>query len=230
MSIQFRIPALFAAGLACGLPATVQAEHLALVAGVNGVAVDWSLPIADKVQTRVRGAFIKLDLIREIDGIEYELKLNDPQLGVLMDWYPFRHGLRLSTGMMIGSFGFELDAKPTSQYLIGDNTYIGNLKLDGEVQFNRVAPFIGIGWGAGRKANGLSLAIDLGFLYVGRPALSVEASGSVRSPELTGNIEVDVLSLTPFLEDLELERQEVEETLEQIRFYPVANIGLSYTY
>ncbi len=95
-------------------------------------------------------------------------------ISALADWYPFGSGFRTSGGLFYNKNKFTLNAMlaANNTYSIGANTYtaaqIGSLQ--GEISFNAVAPYIGIGWGNPvAKDKSWSFVSDLGILFQGKP-------------------------------------------------------------
>lgn len=222
---------LLAAGALAATPAV--ADNVAVTVGTGGLTADWTLPVAQQLQTRLHLSYLKLDTDQESDQIEYTVEFDNVQLGVLLDWHPFSGGFRLSGGLVAADFGVDMKADSQERYDVGDSTYTGDLSLDGTLDFNRVAPFLGLGWGASVGETGLSFAADIGVLLIGEPTLSLDASGTASQidPD-TGEagLTLDVDANAEFQRDLETERVKAEEDLDSISVYPVINLGLSYAF
>lgn len=223
-------PLLISAALGASLTPAAWAQHAAIMVGTGGVGADWSLPLTDSVQTRIHVSFLRYNHEETLDDIDYKLEFDNVQFGTLFDWYPFEHGMRLTAGLLTGDYGVAIKAKAQATYEIGGRLYTGDIDVFGDVDFNRAAPFIGLGWGAGPEANGISLAVDIGVLYIGKPVLSIDATGTARTPDFNNGEVFEVTDFAPFQEDLERERAQAQDDVDDFRFYPIVNIGLSYTF
>lgn len=205
------------------------ADSVGVTVGTGGLGAEWTMPVSERLQTRINLSYMKLDADEESDGIEYSAEFDNVILGALLDWNPFSGGFRLSTGMALANFGFDLSANTQDEpYEIGDNEYTGDLRLDGSVDFNNVAPYFGLGWGASVGETGLSFVANLGVLLIGQPTVALDASGSVTQVESGLTLPAD--AFPEFQQDLQKERRNAEKDLEDFSFYPVLNLGMSYAF
>ena len=153
----------------------------------------------------------------EIDGVDYDIDLGLASAGLVVDVHPFRGGFHLSAGARWNGNGADLDGRPAGPLTIGGTTYapdeIG--RLTGEAEFDSFAPYLGIGYTFVLLDGRFSLALDAGALYQGDPDVDLEATGPIASDPA-------------FQADLEEQREEVEDALEFLRFYPVAALALRY--
>jgi len=109
------------------------------------------------------------------------------------------------------------------RYTIQGNTYdaasVG--KVSGRVDFNKVAPYIGIGWGRpSAKEKGWALAADVGVLLQGTPKTSLAASGCTASADVCGR----------FANDLARENAALRDEASRFKAYPVLRVGISYKF
>jgi hypothetical protein len=153
--------------------------------------------------------------------ISYDYKLNLLSFPVLADWHPMEgSGFRLTSGILFNNNNVKATGRPSATYKIGDVLYsaadIG--ALTGKVDFNAVAPYVGLGWGnAVSKHSRLSLALDLGVAFQGTPSVSLEASGPVAST-------------TAFQTELNKEVADIKDKTKNLKYYPVLSIGLAYKF
>ena len=137
-----------------------------------------------------------------------------------MDWFPFDNAFHMTGGLLVNQNELELTAKTTANYEIGNTTYtaaeVGT--LTGELDFNDVAPYIGIGWGNpfGKEGN-WSFAIDLGVMFQGSADVDLSANGT-----LAGN--------AAFAANLAREEDNLEDEIDDYQYYPVIALGVSYRF
>jgi len=149
------------------------------------------------------------------DDYSFDAKLGLFTISALADYFPFQRGLRLTAGLVVNLNKIETDMKPTKSYTVGGDVYtpdlLGNMSAD--ISFNKVAPYIGIGFGnptAGSK--GLGFTFDIGTVFQGAPKAKLSATGLIEpsaSPE---------------------QQEKLESNLSWFKFYPVVSLGLTYKF
>lgn len=152
------------------------------------------------------------------DNINYDVALGLKSGELLLDLHPFAGGFRVTGGAMYNKNALNLTATPAGTYSVGNNTYtaaqVGT--LTGVVDFNKVAPYFGIGWGnAVEKGDRFSFAMDLGVMLQGAPKAVLSANGPVTS-------------LPTFKDDLAREEANLNASLKEFKYYPVASVGIGY--
>ena len=92
-------------------------------------------------------------------------------------------------------------------------------RIDGDVEFNEVAPFLGIGFDNTHQTDSrLSLYASFGVLYQGEPDVDLTVSGTANA-------------LPGFAATLQREVDDIEDELERFaQFFPVATIGLRWQF
>lgn len=213
-------------------PAMSRAESaLAASFGTTGLGVEWITPLNDELRARVMLTYIGVDADLEEDDIDYEAEFDSANFGAVLEWHPFGGGFRVSGGLVGTNFGFDLLSDSAQQsYDIGNDTYSGNLQLQGDVEFADVAPYLAIGWSSDLDDHGLYMGLELGVLYVGSPRLSLDASGEIIGEDINNGQPISVGSVAEFQADLELERQQLEDDLEDFSFYPILTFSVGYRF
>jgi hypothetical protein len=113
-----------------------------------------------------------------------------------------------------------MKGQPTGgNYTINGQTYtaaeVGS--FDAEVDFNKAAPYFGIGYG--RPINsGLSLIFDLGVMSQGSPHSKITATCG------TGP------NCTRLQNDAAAEQSKLDDSLHNFKYNPVISLGLAYTF
>ena len=142
---------------------------------------------------------------------------------MLFDWYPFASNFRLSLGAMYNGNKVTLDGKPTGgTFTINGNTYSSTTvdSVNGEVDFNKAAPYFGVGYGR-PIGKGLSLIADLGVLFQGSPTSTLTAHcGPTATPATCAQIQSDVAA----------EQAKLNDDMQDYKYYPVVSIGIAYVF
>lgn len=179
--------------------------------GTQGLGVEYGIGISQWFG--VRGAAYWADISTDYDdsGVEYDGTLLLGGYGVFADFYPAKNGFRLSVGLLSNRNEVELEATPTEDQEIGDNTYtpteLGT--VSGGVTFDSTAPYFGIGFGRFSGGDRVGFLFDAGVVHQG--------SGEVSLVSSTGLIPQD---------DLDKEIAEIEDDIQDYEYWPVISFGL----
>ncbi len=145
------------------------------------------------------------------EQIEFDIDLKLNTFTMLLDWHPFKEKFRLSFGVIHNGNEASGTGRPTKNYKVGGKIYtpekLGD--IDGIVDFQKFAPFLGIGLGNAVQQNKrFGFIVDFGLLFQNSPKVTMEAEGLI---EPTTEQEGDV-----------------EDDIKGFNLYPVLSIGFSY--
>ena len=115
----------------------------------------------------VRGQFGWFDYDTDGVGDDYSGSLEFRSGSLLLDWSPLGGAFRLTAGAFANQSEI-IAAAGDATVDLGGRPYAGTANL--RVGFDSVAPYLGIGWSAGRDDGGLRLLVDVGVLIQGTPA------------------------------------------------------------
>jgi len=192
-----------------------------------GPGLELTLPIKDSFNGRFGFNTYNYRFSAMESGIDYGAKLRLQSVSLLGDWFPvIGSGFRVSPGLLYNNNKLKMTAKPAGTYTIGTITYaaaqIGS--VDADVTFDKVAPYIGIGWGnAVAKANTWSFAADLGVLYQNSPKVKLAVTCG---PALLGVPN----GCTNLNNDAANEQADLQNAIGSFKWYPVISIGASYKF
>ena len=131
---------------------------------------------------------------------------------MLADWHPFESAFRLSGGLLINGNGLTGNARPATPVRIGNADYsVDSVNL--EISYNEIAPYFGLGWDTtfGDHDN-WGFAFDLGLIYSGAPDAKLNVSGAVSA------------------DDVRREREDLQNELDSLKWWPVVSLGLVYQF
>jgi len=147
-------------------------------------------------------------------NVKYDAKLKLFSFGALADFYPLAGKLRLTGGLYYNGNKLSMTGVPTAgQYVINGNPYtpLAGQNVTTTVDFNKVAPYAGIGFGDPVSSGSpIGFNFDLGVLYMGQPKTAVTTN-------VTGVTAADIAA----------EKQKLDNSLNNMKFYPVASIGMT---
>ena len=186
--------------------------------GTLGLGVDATFYVDDWINFRVGGNLLSFEYRDDIEDIRFDVDMDFRSLMLLADIYPFGgQSFRFTGGVAFQDNKFRVKATPTEPEKIGDNRYtpdqIGTIR--GEVEFDNVAPYLGIGVGNPvRPDTAVSFSFDFGVIFQTYD-VSLAASGSA-----AGNPQ--------FQNDLKELEDEIRDEMNKFKIYPVISFGVTY--
>jgi hypothetical protein len=189
-------------------------------AGTLGLGGDVYVNLFDDLNLRLGVGVLPFSYNSTIDDIDYNFKINLRTFPLTLDWYPFHNPFHLSGGIILNDTDLDIRAKSSTTITINGTPYSAADAgtLEGSVSFNRVAPYVGIGWGNPFNSNGrLGLLCDLGVAFTGTPNVSLRATGPYASDPT-------------FQSNLAQEEKDIQDKADKYRFYPVLSLSLYYRF
>jgi len=194
---------------------------LALKAGTLGLGIDFSLPLNEYFSTRLNVNGFSYNTNKTKNNIDYSLTATGLTAGLLLDYYPIQSlDFRLSSGVYYNGNALKGDAKAKAgSYTINGNTYTSAqvASISTKTKMNKVAPYIGIGWGNKGKEKGWGFSLDVGAIYQGKIGLDTTLTQTATSP-------------ATLKASVEAERKKLENDMSSYTFYPVIMLAVSYAF
>jgi hypothetical protein len=214
------IALLLIAGISQAARADFAGLAIAGRAGSLGLGGELMANFLETVNGRAGITYFPLGIGAEIGDVRFDFDLRTLTFPLTMDWYPFHNAFHLSGGLIINQTEMNLDAQSNASLTIGGTRYsasdLGMVR--GNVRFNPVAPYVGIGWGnAFGREQRWGILTDLGVAFLGSPHVSLSATGPIASDPT-------------FRHDLAREEDDIKGDLNIFRFYPVFSISLFYRF
>lgn len=159
-------------------------------------------------------------------GQTFDGKLNWSSVSALLDWRPWSGVTHLTAGVIFNSNKIDARARVANGSIFtadGVNyscTTAGGCGVDSSIAFNKVAPYLGIGWSGHPKKQGFSLSTDIGVIFQGSPHATVSSIGMWT---VGGN------SASTSILDADAQNQ-LNSDLSRFKYYPVVSVGLGYTF
>lgn len=198
------------------LPAVAQADgSIGVRAGSMGLGVELAYPISQSLGVRLLADGYKYSRKFTQDNIDYDGDAKLRTGSLLIDLFPFANNFRISAGGVYNGNKLLLST-PNTNLTINGNPYTAT--LDGEVDFKKFAPYAGIGYGR-PVGSGLSLTFDLGVMFQGTPTATLNGT-CTPAPACTAQ----------FQTDLKAQEASLNDKIKDFRYYPVASVGVAYTF
>jgi len=183
-----------------------------------GLGVEAAFPMTETVDARIGLNTYKYNFSKArksgIATANYSGNLNLQSLQALADWHPWEGSFRVSCGLVYNNNKLSMSATGGAFDIGGIATPIAaGQHVNATVNFSRVAPYLGIGWGRTPKNTGFSFTSDLGIMFQATP------SGSVTT-NIPGATAVDIATANASLND----------SMKKFNIYPVISVGIGYTF
>lgn len=156
-------------------------------------------------------------------GIDYKGTIKYGRAGLFADYFPFSGGFRLTGGVTLNDANLRLKSQfdgNTSVTLNGQTvTPDAGDYFNAKVEFPKVTPYLGLGWGHQARDGGLGLVADVG-VSIGRAKLTTD----------TNIVGKTYNSYTVTQADVDSKTQELRDGVGKVKLLPHLSLGLSYRY
>ena len=199
-------------------------QAVAVKGGTYGVGVELEYGLGSRFGARLQldGGTISHSLNKT--SVDYDGHFRFKNALALADWHPFAGSWRMSAGFVYNDNRIDLTAKPTNgSFTINGNTYpaasVGS--LHGTLDFNKVSPYLGTGWGISPSGKGFFGSVDLGVIW------------QPQNVSLTGVCGAPILS-TPACNQLQIdvaaEQASLQEQTDAFRWWPLLQLGFGWRF
>ena len=193
--------------------------------GTTGVGLHLVLPYNDHVQFRAGLNGYSDSTSEATNGATYDFSARLRTADALVDYFPTAGSFRVTGGVIYNGSKVDLTARPDggASYTFNGTTYTAGAVGDihGAVEFNKLAPYLGIGFGnTVKKEKGWAFTADLGVMFQGTPDVNLASS----------NCTAGASTCSRLAADLAAESADLREKASDFQYYPVVRIGLSYKF
>lgn len=216
--IALALPILLAA-----TPASATGIDFGLNAGTLGAGPQLGITIVpDTFRARLATGFLDYSDTVTADEIEYSGDLKLRNAALIGDYHPFGGVFRLSAGAVLNANEFSATGTVIdgTTYTADGVSYTASAgdSVNADVDFDAVAPYVGIGWGSAGRNSGLSLSADIGVMFQGSPSASIDietsnASVQAQADQYAARAESDL-----------------NDELDGFELYPVVQLGAIYRF
>jgi hypothetical protein len=210
--------AFFAALLIAG---SASAAGVGIRAGTTGVGGDVAVEMVPTLAARVGYSWLNFNTSVDSTDVNYDAKTKLSNANLFLDWAPLGPLFRITGGVIFNDNKVDVTAQATGgTYTLGGTTYpaaaVGS--LTGTVKSgSSAAPYLGIGYGRVSGA-GVNFYADLGVMFQGTPKATLTATCSAATPAaLCNQIQASTV----------LEAIDLQDSIKNFKYYPVASIGIT---
>ncbi len=201
---------------ACAADGTARLDaHISTLGG--GLEIGTAL--SESYTARVGFNTFKVSGNTDSGGLNYTGDLKLSSISALMDWRPWNGVMHLTAGVIFNSNKLELNATANAgTYHFNGVSYTsaGGDTVTTAVDFNKVSPYLGVGWSGQPKKQGFSFSTDIGILFQGSPNATVTTTGTWGGAD-TAQLATDA-------------QNQLNSDLSNFKYYPVLSIGIGYTF
>lgn len=222
MKIQTALAAL--ATLVLATPVMAQSDAgMRITAGVTGgtlgIGPEVGLRFSDHFGVRGNATFLGIGADFDSDDITYKGDLKLKSFGAMLDAYPFGGSFRVSGGARINRNYAGVRASTTGSVEVGGDTYTSAQVgvLTGRADVKDLAPALTLGWG-GSNRKGFIFGTELGVLFQGKARLRQFTSNGTLSNNAAFNA------------SLERERRDLQDDIDKVSVYPIAQIMIGWRF
>jgi hypothetical protein len=164
----------------------------------------------------------KVDDLEE-SGLTFDGKAKIGGMHALLDWHPFGGNFRLSAGA-IENASLSARVQPIADtYTLNGTSYSADDIGDatGAAEYESISPYAGVGFGRALSSDGrFAFSADLGVVFTGSPEVELNATCRIQNAMLCAQIEDDVAT----------ERAALQDDADELEYWPVLSLGLSYKF
>jgi hypothetical protein len=184
-----------------------------------GIGGEIGVRFNDYIGLRIAGNAYSTSFDADYGDVRYDIDFNLASVGPMVDIYPFGRILKFTAGFRYNLNNADLSVTPTSNITFGGTTFtpaeVGT--VDGEVDLNDFAPYVGLGLEATFIGDTLALGIEGGVLFQGSPSVSLKGNGTLANDPT-------------FNAELRQEENEIEDDLSALAYYPVIRLYATFRF
>lgn len=208
---------------------------LGFKANTLGAGVELATPLSRSFNLRTSLNIFSFEHPLNIDGVDYNAKLNFSSGQLNLDWFPEHGGFHVSAGMVYLRNNLSAIAGvPPGQYFeLGDQGFTNSVDdpFTGTATViypRKIAPSLMLGFSNILPRNGkhLSMPYEFGVVYTGQPRVNVDLHGTACTYEGCFNIKTNAEAQ----QSLKQEIDKLNKSLKNFPVYPIISLGLAYRF
>ncbi len=151
-----------------------------------------------------------------VDSIDYDVKPDWLNSGVMLDVHPFANLFRVTGGARIGAPDVAVTGSGSGTVNVGGTDYTGDVRIKAALDYDMVVmPYLGLGAEGSPFGNNILVGFDVGAFYTGNPDVRLRQTGG---------------SVTVSQADLDREAKDITDDIEKINFFPMVQLSVKYRF
>ncbi len=221
MRLSLLISALLASGFLASSAYAMDPVDVGMTVGTLGAGPEVGMVIVpNQYDARLSASFFSYSYNKTSSNVTYTGNLQLQNIALMGDWHPFAGSFRLTGGVMYNGNNAGLTAQPAANgtYTFNGNTYtsaqVGSAAA--KVNFNALAPYLGLGWGDDSATAGFHFTSDIGLMYQGAPNVTLTVTNPTNNAQLAS--------------DVQAAQSKLQSDLNSLQIYPVVRVGVNYRF
>lgn len=186
-----------------------------------GAGLGLGFQASDSVVVRVGSNQFNKTFTTTSGSLNLDGKLKLSSFGALLDWHLFNGATHLTAGVLSNGNKLNVTATPVAGTVTLNGVAFSTADIgtvNGEVTFNKVAPYVGFGWNSQPKNTGFAFKSDFGVMLQGSPKATITYTGNGGAVASQINTQVAV------------EQANLNEKLKNYKAYPVISFAIGYAF
>jgi hypothetical protein len=192
-------------------------------AGTTGVGGDISLRFSDHWGMNIGHQQWNYDTTYEDTDLTYDSELNLDNTSITAEFYPTGNRFFISAGLIRPDNFLDVTAVPNGgQYEFNGNSYDSSdvESISGYAGLgDDISPYVGIGFKSSNK-KGLGFFSEIGVYKLDASANLNASYSATADPAMRAQLD----------QDLQKEENELKDSIDKFGLYPVAKMGIQYTF
>lgn len=212
-------------------PALAQDEGGHLYAGITGgtlgIGPEVGYRLNETLGVRASATFLGVSHEFDSDDITYDGSVDLESYGAMLDLYPFGGGFRVSGGFRINSNRAKATAEPTGGTFTFNGvdydatTLVTSARTRAKV--DDFAPALTLGYAGGNRS-GFVFGVEAGALFQGSAKIDpITITGTCANPGANP-------ACATIAADLEAERRDVQDDVDDYKVYPILQLTVGYRF
>jgi hypothetical protein len=191
-----------------------------------GPGGELTVGLSDSFNVRVGYNFMDFTFDMPFTEEDVEAGIDWSSFTAFLDWHPGGSDWRVTVGV-IAPDTLTIASSPDDAITIGSLEYDVDY-VSGSAEVAEVAPYLGLGYGNAGRSRGLHFSFDAGVAWLGGEDPNVELAAVARPVGLGGL--PDELLQAQLAKDLQVEEEELEDELAELKIAVIVAFGISYTF
>lgn len=163
---------------------------------------------------------LQYDRSQTVNDVKYDGSLRLLTAGLLLDYYPFANGFRMTAGAYYNGNKLNGTGHYTQDvYGVDPNDY-GYTKAS--VDYKKIAPYVGFGYQTNNPDSNWLFTADIGVLYQGKARVSNQTVCYSQA--------VCTVLQNQIREKEDEQTADIQDKVDRLKWYPVASIGVGYRF
>ena len=200
-----------------------------------GAGLELATPLSRRLNLRATANYAIFNYAFNLDGINYDPRVDFRSAQIGVDWFPFHGGFHISPGFLYfkNALGGTANVPAGKTFSLEDTTYINSVDdpVSGTASLTysrHMAPTLTFGWGniIPRSGRHLSFPFEMGVAYTGAGSMNIKLAGTACTNQGCFNAATDPTTQA----NLQGEINDINEEIKKVPIFPIISMGVAYRF